>query len=143
METLALLGISFVGSVFWVVSPELSSVYYGAELGWHPLAVGALVSLGQGPMWALLYFGGERWALRWKRLERAVQRTRERFQDRMERNYIGMVALGAVFGLPPLIALSALAAAFDVRLIRLLPVALLGRMVRFSILASGGLAITP
>ena len=142
LEALALLGIAFVGSVFWVISPEASSVYYGAKLGWHPLAVGGLVALGQGPMYVLLYYGGERWAMRWKWLARVVARTRRRFQSRMERNYMVLTAAGAVTGVPPVIAMCALASAFDVRFARILPLVIVCRVIRFTVLASGGWAIT-
>jgi membrane protein YqaA with SNARE-associated domain len=142
VEALALLGIAFVGSVFWLVSPEASSVYYGAKLGWHPLAVGALVAAGQAPMYVMLYYGGERWAMRWKWLARVVARTRRRYQARMERSYMVLTAVGAVTGLPPVIAMCALASAFDIRFARLFPVVVLCRVLRFTVLASGGWAFT-
>ena len=121
-----------------MVSPEVSAVYYGAELGWHPLAVGAVVAAGQGPMYVLLYLGGERWVLRWKRLARMVARTRDRHAAHLERNYMALTAVAAMLGVPPVIAMCAMAAAFDVRLARLLPVVVACRVLRFTLLASGG-----
>ncbi len=116
----------------------MSAIYYGAELGWHPLAVGAVVAAGQGPMYVLLYLGGDRWILRWKRLARMVERTRTRHAAHLERNYMAVTAMAAMLGVPPVIAMCAMAAAFDVRLTRLLPVVVAGRVLRFTALASGG-----
>ncbi len=143
LETLSLLGIAFVGSVVWLISPEASAVYYGAKLGWHPLAVGVVVAAGQAPMYVMLYFGGERWAMGWRWLARVVARTRRRYQSRMERNYVGLTVLGAIFGIPPVIAMCALASAFDIRPRRILPVVIACRVVRFSVLAGTGWAVTP
>lgn len=142
LEVLALLGIAFVGSVFWIISPEASAMYYGGKLGWHPLAVGGVVALGQSPMYVLLYFGGERWAMRWNWLARVVRRTRQRFETRMERRYTLLTGLGALFGVPPVIAMCALASAFGVPAIRVIPLVVLCRVIRFSVLAGGFWAIT-
>ena len=51
---------------------------------------------------------------------------------------MAVTAMAAMLGVPPVIAMCAMAAAFDVRLTRLLPVVVAGRVLRFTALASGG-----
>jgi len=138
IESLTLAGIAFVGSTLWVVSPELSSVYYGSNLGWHPLAVGAICAVGQGPAYAIYYVGGAGLVARWRWLGAKVERTRARLGRRLERHYLLLTALASLTGMPPVIAMCALGAGFGVRPRALFPVVLAGRFVRFSLLAAGG-----
>ena len=137
METAALFSMSFVGAILWFVSTEAAAVLYGSR-GWNPMWVGAVCAAGQSLMHASLYFGGERLVRRAGRLERLVARTTERFHDHLERNFLVLVAVGSLLGIPPVVALSLLAAGFGVKITHLLPVVFLGRMLRFTVLAAGG-----
>ncbi len=138
MELASLLGIGFVGSVFWVVNAELTAILYGSQLGWHPLAVGLLIGAAQTAMYVLLYFGGAQAMTRWAWLDRQVVRVRDRFQERLERAYLPASGVAAILGVPPVIALVALAPGFQVPLLHVVPIAFAGRVVRFSILAAFG-----
>lgn len=142
MEALLLIGIGFVGTLFWPVSTEAAAVVSGSR-GMSPVWVGVLCGLGQGIVHILLYLGGEGLVLRWAWLGRAVTRTRERFGGHLERNFLVLAAVGAVLGIPPVIALSLMAYGLGVRMTHHLPIVFLGRMVRFTILAAGGGALLP
>lgn len=141
LEVLSLAVVGFIGSVFWVLSPEAAAIYYGSELGWSPLMVGGVIACAQLPMYGLLYSFGGLVLRRWRWLARQVDRTRGRYQSHLERNYLLLTLAGATTGIPPIIALAVLASGFDVPLRRLLPVAAVGRVIRFSVLALAGEAI--
>lgn len=138
IESLTLAGIAFVGTTLWVVSPEVSSVFYGSSLGWPPLAVGVVCAVGQGPAYGIYYVGGARLVARWRWLGVKVSRTRDRLGDRLERHYLLLTALASLTGMPPVIAMCALGAGFGVRPWALFPVVVTGRLIRFSLLAAGG-----
>lgn len=142
MESLLLIGIGFVGTIFWVVSTELTAAMAGSK-GMNPLLVGLLCGIGQGLMHLLLYLGGEGLVLKWAWLGRAVVRTRERFGDRLEGNFLVFAAVGSLLGIPPVIALSLMAYGLGVRMTHHLPIVFLGRTARFAILAAGGSALLP
>lgn len=141
LQVLTLLGVGFVGSVFWVLSPEAAAIYYGSELGWHPLAVGGVVAFAQAFMYVLLYHFGGVVLKRWGWLSRQVDRTRGRYQSHLERNYLILTLTGSMTGIPPIVALASLASGFDIPLRHFLPTTVLGRVIRFSILAAVGEAL--
>lgn len=141
-EALALAGIAMVGTVFWVVSPEVSAVYYAKELGWPALGVGVVVAAAQLPVYFCVYLGGERLVARWAWLRRQVVRARARHERRMARNYLGLTAVAAVLGVPPVLVMCALGGPFGVNPRHLLPVVALGRLVRFTTLAGTGGLLT-
>ncbi|MGM0578591.1 MAG: hypothetical protein ACQEXJ_22895 [Myxococcota bacterium] len=138
LEILSLLGIGFVGSVLWIVSPEVTSAVYGAKLGWHPLLVGAVVSVGQMGVYTLLYFGGEALVRRWRWLERQVQRTRDKYEKHLEQAYLTLMFVGGIFGIPPVLGMVTLGGSFGIPALHLLPVTFAGRVVRFTALAALG-----
>ena len=142
LEVLTLMGIGFVGTIIWPISPEASAVFYGSQLGWSALAVGLTVAVAQLPAYALLYFGGERLVGRWKWLARKVSRTKERLDGQVSGSYLVLTGVGAIFGIPPVIAMCALGSGFEVSARTLMPVVFLGRIVRFSTLAGGGVALS-
>lgn len=141
LETLSLAVVGFVGSLFWVLSPEAAAMYYGSELGWNPLLVGLVITVAQAVMYGLLHGSGGLVLRRWSWLARQVDRTRGRYQAHMDRNYLILTFFGAMTGIPPIVALAILATGFDVSLRRFLPVASLGRFTRFTVLAVAGEAI--
>jgi membrane protein YqaA with SNARE-associated domain len=138
LQSLSLLGVAFVGTVFWVVSPEAAAIYYGAELGWNPLLVGATIAVGQIGMYAILYHGGEVMVQRWRWLHGKVMATRTRFLHHMERNYLILAGVGSTTGIPPIVALMALASGFGIPARAMLPVTIVGRTIRFTTLAAAG-----
>jgi len=137
VAALSLILVSFVGSVFWFVSAEGAAVLYGSQ-GWNPVVVGLLCASGQGAMHLLLYLGGERLIRRSAWLTRQVARTRERYQAHLDTHYLALSLLGALAGIPPLVAMSLLAAGFGLKISRYLPVLLAGRLARFALLSAFG-----
>lgn len=137
MEIAALVGISFVGTVFWIVNAEASAIYYGSALGFAPLLVGLACASGQTAMYVVLYAGGER-LTRWHWYGSRIERVRERWRPQLERWFLPCAGLAAVLGFPPALAMPALAPGFAVSLVRVLPVLFAGRLLRFTGLAAAG-----
>ncbi len=138
MEILTLYFIALIGTVLWFINAETASVYYGSQLGWNPAFVGLVCALGQCTTFALLYLGGARLLGRWKKLGGKVERLRERYGEHLENRFLLLTAISGVVGLPPLVALSSIAAGFRVPPSHLLVVAALFRWIRFTTLASVG-----
>jgi membrane protein YqaA with SNARE-associated domain len=141
MEALTLIGISFVGTVLWVVSPEVASALYPTKYGWHPVAVGLTCAVGQVAAHWLLYVGGDRLIGRWGWLRRKTEAIHTRFGPKTESRYLGLTGVAMVFGMPPAVAMTAMASGFGVRPAHAMAVALVGRFTRFTILAIWGTAI--
>lgn len=138
MEVLGLFGICLVGTLVPLVSPEASAVLYGKELGWPPLAVGVVSAAGQSVVYLVMYVAGERVLAKWKKLAAVVDRTRLRYHTHMRRRF-GLVSfLAATVGLPPAIAMAALAPGFGISLHLVLSILFVGRVLRFGLLAAGG-----
>jgi hypothetical protein len=138
MDFLSLLGISFVGAIFWLLNVEAAAIYYGGELAWHPLAVGLTAALGQNLNYIFLYKGGDALIHRWKWLGRKVENTRERFSKQMNSGYLWLTAVAALFGIPPVVAMVALASGFNKSLKSILLITYPVRVIRFTILAHFG-----
>lgn len=138
MAFLSLIGIGFVGTIFWVVSTEASSVYYATELGWSPIAVGLTAAAGQTLMYGLIYVGGERLIARWAWLHGKVDKVRGRFHHDLRGGYLATSMLAALTGIPPAIGMTALASGFAIRSFEILPVIFAGRAIRFGVLAAVG-----
>ncbi len=135
---LSLMGVSFIGSVFWVVSTEAAAVYYGGSRGWWTPVVGRVGGVSRAAMYVILYSGGDPLVQRWGWLRRTVARTRIRFADHLERRFLTLTGIAAIFGMPPVVPIVALASSFGVTWRHALPVALAGRIVRFTLLAWAG-----
>lgn len=137
IDLLAMYGIGLVGSVFWVLNPEVSAVFYG-DRGWHPLWVGLLIGAGQCTTYTGLYFGGEVLARRWQWLRNNIERTRTRYEKHLERGYLTAMLVSAIIGVPPPLIVAGLAGGFGIRWHHVMPVALLGRVIRLGVLAAVG-----
>ena len=138
IELMTLFGVAVIGSFFWLVSPELTSAYYGADLGWNPIWVGLVCATGQCCVYVFLYRGGSVLVGRWKSLANLVGRTRARFEKNLEERYLVMTALAGLTGIPPVIVMVALASGFKVALSRILLVTFVCRGIRFGTLAALG-----
>lgn len=135
MDFLSLIGISFVSSIVWVVNVEAATVYYGSELGWHPLTVGLTAALGQNLSYILFYRGGAGLAQRWNWLGKKVDQTRRRFQKKLDSSYLWLTAAAALTGIPPAIAMVTLASGFNIPLRSVLLITYPIRAVRFTLFA--------
>ena len=132
---LTLFGISFVGSVFWVMNAEMAAVYYAGELGYSPALVGSICASGQTMMYILLYYGGGWLATRWRWLRRKVERVRQKYGKKLETRYLYLSFLAGIFGVPPVLAMAVLAPGFGVRGPSFFGVLFAGRTIRFTLLA--------
>ena len=116
-----------------VISSEAWAVFIGLTGTRHWLPLAAALALGQCVLYSLLYIFGRRLLPRFPRLQRKLDQIDI---ERFRRQSAIWVALGAVFGLPPLTALSVAAPMVRMRFAHFYFVALAGRFVRFSILAA-------
>lgn len=134
----ALLGIAVVSPVVPLFNLEATAVIFGKEMGWHWASVGMTCALGQSLAYMLIYMGGDKLLGRWQWLSRQVARTRVRFEERLTRGYLSIALVAGSVGVPPAIAVVALAGGFRVRMSTLLPVVFVGRFARFALLAAVG-----
>lgn len=141
LELASLVVVGLVGTVIWVLNPEAAAILYGSELGWSPLLVGLVLGGCQALMYALIYGFGELLMRRWAWLARKVEATRTRYRSHLNRNYLLLSFSGAITGVPPIIALSVLAGGFKVPRRTFIPIALVGRVIRFTVLAAVGGAL--
>jgi membrane protein YqaA with SNARE-associated domain len=137
LELISLFLSSIIGAVFWVVSTEGLATTFGA-VGWHPLTVGLVCSLGQNVTYVMIYLGGERLIERWEWLQTRIDRVRKRLGERLERSYLALTVIGGLTGLPPIVAMVALAPSMQVRLRTVLTITLPARFLRFTTLAYAG-----
>ena len=138
LESLSLIAISFVGTVVWVLSPEATAVIYGSQGRLPAVVVGALCATGQGLMVVLLYYMGAQLCERWTWLKHKVEKTRQRFGARLNQHFLLLSLPAGIFGIPPMLAMAAMAHGFRVRLVPFLAIAAGGRFLRFTVLAASG-----
>lgn len=141
MELVTLFGISFVGTLLWFINSETAAAVYGSRLGWHWAAVGLTCAVAQSVMYVLLYQGGDVLVRRWTWFGAKIEAVRARYGEKLERRFIGVMAIGSVLGVPPAVAMPVLAPSFRVGMLVVLPIMFAGRFVRFSILAAFGEAL--
>jgi hypothetical protein len=76
---LGLLGIAFVGTFFWPVSPEAATVVWATHYGWHPALIGLVAATGQLAAHVVLVVSGDQIRRRWRWFDRQCERARLRF----------------------------------------------------------------
>ena len=130
---LGLVGIAFVGTVFWPVSPEAGAILWTTRYGWNPLLVALLAATGQAAAHVVLYVFGDQIRRRWRWFDRQCERARVRYGKRLERNVVWLGLTSGLIGLPPTSATSALAPGLGLSGPRLIPLMFLGRIVRFAV----------
>jgi membrane protein YqaA with SNARE-associated domain len=135
VELLSLIGVSFIGAIVAIGMAEASAVYAGTTLGWNPLLVGLICASSQCAMHFLVYRFGDWLVARWAWLKNVTERTRERLEDKAVSSFLGLSALGAVIGTPPILAMLVIAPGFRIPLAPLLTVAFGGRFIRYSLCA--------
>lgn len=133
---LGLFGISFVGTVFWVASPEAAVILYSLQRGWHPLAAGGVAGAGQAAALAMLAAFGDQLRRRWAWFDRQCDRLRARHGQRLARSAPVLGVSSGLLGLPPVSATVLLAPGLGLRVAGLLPLLFLARVVRFTVVAA-------
>jgi len=130
---LGLVGIAFIGTVFWPASPEAAAVLWTLRYGWNPLLVALLAATGQAGAHVVLYLFGDQIRRRWRWFDRQCERARLRLGKRLDRNLVWVGISSGLVGLPPTSAMSALAPGLGLSGSSLIPVMFVGRVVRFAI----------
>jgi membrane protein YqaA with SNARE-associated domain len=140
MSLLSLAAVGFIGTVFWLVSPEAAIAVAGAQRRWSPLDIGLVAAAGQSLALVGLFFFGEQLRRRWRWFDQKCEQARAR--SRLGRpGYAGSIVAGAaVLGFPPISVTAALLPGVAPRPLRLLPLMLLLRFARFTALAWGARA---
>lgn len=151
------LGVAFGSALLPLISIEIFLVGLAVQQPHIPwLCLGAVVAVGQVAGKLLYYFAakgdlrlpdfmhrGERlatprriaWRRRTKRLRMWVEYLREKCH-RHPRWMVGTYGVSSVFGMPPFMATSVLAGVVRMSLTAFLSAGLIGRFIRFSVLAA-------
>jgi hypothetical protein len=135
MEALALVAIGFVGTVFWVISPEAAAAVYASQRGWPALTVGLLAGAGQGAAHLVLYATGDQLRRRWRWFDRKCQRAVLRYGGWLSRGAIPLGCLSGLLGIPPSSVTAALAPGLRLPAKLLLPLLLAMRVIRLTVVA--------
>jgi hypothetical protein len=135
-QALALAGTTFVGTMFWVASPEAAAVLAATKLGWAPLAVGLVAGAGQTVALVLLFAFGDQLRRRWAWFDRQCERVRARHGRRLSRGAVPLAVTSGLLGLPPASVTATLAPGLGIRGGQMLPIQFLMRVVRLSVVAA-------
>lgn len=111
---------------------EAWAVFIGLVGQRHWLLVAFTLAVGQTIGFTLMYIFGERLLPRIRKLDQAAKKLN---RERIKAHAPWVLALGAVTGVPPHLAMCALAPVLRIPYALLLPITFLGRMVRFGVLA--------
>jgi hypothetical protein len=136
MEALALTGTAFVGTMFWVASPEAAAVLCVTKLGWSPFVVGPLAGVGQAAALGLLFGFGDQLRRRWRWFDRQCERVRARQGARLARGTLALSVSSGLLGLPPASVTATLAPGLGITGRALLPALFATRMVRLTVVAA-------
>ena len=136
MPPLSLLGIAFVGTFFWPLSPEAAAVLGVSRYGWHPLLVGLVGATGQGVAYVVLFAFGDQIRQRWRWFDRQCQKVRLRFGKRLTGSTPFLAVTSGLIGLPPTSATAAIAPGLGLSPWVLLPLMFATRFVRFAVVAA-------
>jgi hypothetical protein len=139
MSLASIAAVAFIGTVFWVASPEAATALAGAQHRWSPLAIGLAAAGGQSVALVGLYFFGSQLRRRWRWFDRQCERARARSpRDNAQRYATGAVATAGLLGFPPVSVTSTLLSGLAPRPLPLLPLMLVLRLVRFVALGWAG-----
>jgi hypothetical protein len=138
MSLASLAVVAFVGTVFWVASPEAATALAGGQHLWSPLTIGLAAAGGQSLALAGLYFFGAQLRRRWRWFDRQCERARTRPRLGTERYATGAVVTAGLLGFPPVSVTAALLSGVAPRPLPLFFVMLLLRLVRFMALGWAG-----
>jgi hypothetical protein len=130
MDALVLVVIGFVGTFFWLVSPEAAAALQASQRGWSPVLVGLLVAVGQGAAHLTLWTGGAQLRRRWAWFDRKCERAVRRHGTWLARGVIPLGLSSGLVGLPPSSVTAALAPGLRLRGPVLLPLLFAARLVR-------------
>jgi hypothetical protein len=135
-QALALVGTAFVGTMFWVASPEAAAALSATRFGWSPLVVGGLAGLGQTAALLLLFAFGDQLRRRWRWFDRQCERVRASQGHRLARGAVPLAITSGLLGLPPASVTATLAPGLGIRGEQMLPILFLMRVARLTAVAA-------
>lgn len=138
MSLLSTAAIAFIGTVFWLASPEAATALAGAQHRWPVPLIGLVTAASQSVALVALFFFGEALRRRSAWFDRQCARARANTRLGRAGYATGAVVSAALLGFPPVSVTAALLPGVAPRPGRLLPVMLLLRFVRFTALAWAG-----
>jgi hypothetical protein len=138
MHLASLAAVCFIGTVFWLASPEAATALAGAQHQWSPLVIGAIGAGAQSVALIALYAFGDRLRRRWPWFDRQCARARSGSRLGLPRYAAGAVVAAGLFGFPPVSVTATLLPGVAPHRRRLLPLMLAFRFVRFTALAWAG-----
>jgi hypothetical protein len=139
MSLTSLAGVAFLGTFFWLASPEAATALAGAQHRWSALTIGLAAAGGQSVALVGLYFFGGQLRRRWRWFDRQCERVRARSPAENRQRYAtGAVITAGLLGFPPVSVTATLLAGVAPRPLPLLPLMLLLRLVRFIALGWAG-----
>jgi hypothetical protein len=134
MSLFGLAAAAFIGTVFWLVSPEAAAALVGAARRHSALTIGAVAAGGQSVALVGLFFFGAELRRRWRWFDRKCERARTGALG-TERTSTGVAVTAGLLGFPPVSVTTTLLPGVAPRPLRLLPLVLVLRLVRFTVLA--------
>jgi hypothetical protein len=143
MEALGLVAIGFVGTFFWVISPDAAAAVYASQRGWSPLVVGLLAASGQGAAHVVLFATGDQLRRRWAWFDRKCQRAIERHGRWLAKGLVPLGCLSGLVGVPPSSVTAALAPGLRLRGPVILPLLFAMRIIRLTVVAALAARVAP
>lgn len=131
-----LFGIAILGTVFWPASPEAAAALFASSQRSHPLTVGLLAGGGQAVALTVLFLFGDQLRARWGWFDRKCERLRARLGPRLANSAFVVASVSGLVGFPPVSLVATLAPGVAPRPAPLLPVMIVTRIVRFTVLAA-------
>jgi hypothetical protein len=139
MSLTSIAAVAFIGTVFWVASPEAATALAGAQHRWSPLTIGLAAAGGQSVALVGLYFFGSQLRRHWRWFDRQCERARARSAlGNTQRYATGAVVTAGLLGFPPVSVTATVLSGVAPRPLRLLPLMLVLRLVRFIALGWAG-----
>jgi len=120
--------------VLWFLNPEAASVLYVSAGGFHPVPVALVAAAGQAVAHGLLWTGGAWLRRNWPFFDRQCNRVLARWGPRLAGSTIPVAAASGLLGLPPTAATAVLAPGLGLRPQVVLPLLLVGRIIRFTVI---------
>ncbi len=135
MSLLSLAAVACLGTVFWLASPEAAIALAGTQHLWSPLTIGLVAAGGQSVALLVLFFFGAELRRHWRWFDQKCERARTHTRLGTARTATGVVVAASVLGIPPVSVTAALLPGVAPRAIRLLPLMLVLRLLRFTAMA--------
>jgi len=135
MSLFSLAAVAFIGTIFWLVSPEAATAVVGADRRWSPVTIGLVAAAGQSMALSGLFFFGEQLRQHWRWFDAKCERARTQSRLGREGYATSVVVAASLLGFPPVSVTAALVPGVAPRPLLMLPLMLVLRFFRFTLLA--------